>query len=70
MTEINSIQARILTVLIKSGRFMSTREVAQKASISWNTADAYLKKMLDNYWVEKKGRGTSYWKAIVDEDLL
>lgn len=64
---LNQHEARILTVLIKAERFMTTAEVARKATMSWNTAEKYLTRMHEEGWLQRKGKTTGYWKAILDE---
>ena len=66
---LNPIEAKILTVLLKSGDdYMTTAQVAKEAKISWNTALSYLKVIHERGWVEKLGDRTIYWKAIVQEE--
>lgn len=61
------IQAKILTVLIQNGDYMTTAQVASESKISWNTALFYLKEFYKKGWVEKEGERTIYWRAIVEE---
>lgn len=64
-TKLNPIEARILTVLIKDGGWMTTAQVSKEAKVSWNTALSYLNKFEDKGWVNKTGDTTLYWEAIV-----
>ena len=65
--ELNPYKARILSVLIKKGRYMITAQIAKAAHMSWNTAECHLEEMEDMGWLEKKGRTKLYWKAIVNK---
>jgi predicted HTH transcriptional regulator len=63
MTELNPQEKQILKVLLENP-YITTRQVAQKAKISWNTAKKYLDKFLENKWIEHQGKGKKdYWKA-------
>jgi len=67
MVDLNHYEASILSILIKNSRFMTTAQIANKTGMSWNTAEIYLKKLHKKGWVERKGKVTGYWKAIVEE---
>lgn len=64
--KLTPIEARILTVLIQDGDYMTTAKVAEEAKVSWNTAFAYLKKFYQKEWIEKIGDTTVYWKATTE----
>jgi Mn-dependent DtxR family transcriptional regulator len=58
------IEHKILKVLVERQWFMSTREIAYRARVSWNTADIYLRRFYDRGWVSKRVIGNRYyWKA-------
>jgi len=65
MANLNPIESKILTYLLKRKSFATTSRVAKGSRISWNTAESYLKKFHKKRWVKavKKGR-TIYWKAL------
>lgn len=63
---LSPIEARILSVLIKSGDYMTTGEVAKKAKVSWNTAFSYLNKFYNLGWINKTGDRTLYWESIAN----
>lgn len=65
MPSLNPIEHKILTVLVKrKTSYMTTARVAEKAGISWNTAESYLQAFHNLRWVSKKTSGrTVYWKA-------
>lgn len=56
---------RILTILIREGRFLTTAQIAEKTRMSWNTAEKYLRRMKYKGWVERRGDVVGYWKVIV-----
>jgi predicted HTH transcriptional regulator len=63
MSNLNPQERQILKVLLEN-QFLSTRQVAEKAGISWNTAKKYLDKFLEDKWIEHKSTGKKdYWKA-------
>ena len=62
---LNPYESKILTVLLKSNRFLTTAEIAGKAKISWNTAEHYLNIMEKKGWVKSEGNVQKYWKAIL-----
>jgi len=61
--QLNPIQSRILTEMIRNGGYMTTAEIAKQAKISWNTAFAYLRKFEVKGWVISMGDVTKYWIA-------
>tara|TARA_Y100000310_G_C20654778_1_gene801405 strand:- start:603 stop:806 length:204 start_codon:yes stop_codon:yes gene_type:complete len=65
MSELNPIESKILTYLLKRESFATTAKVARGARISWNTAEIYLKEFYKKGWVDVRKRGrTIYWRAI------
>jgi predicted transcriptional regulator len=57
-------EARILKVLLEHSYSLNTTQVADRANVSWNTSDKYLKRFYRKRWVSKKTRGNRiYWKA-------
>ncbi|MCD6371329.1 MAG: hypothetical protein J7L39_01260 [Candidatus Aenigmarchaeota archaeon] len=66
MTRLNPIEHKILKVLIQRRVFMSTREIARRARVSWNTAFVYLNRFYNRGWLSRKKVGNRiYWKARV-----
>jgi len=64
---LNPYEAKILTVLIKNPAYQNTTAIAKESKISWNTAEKYLDELYERGWVEKKGKTTIYWKAIINQ---
>jgi predicted transcriptional regulator len=57
-------ESRILKALLEHNYYLNTTQVAQKANVSWNTADKYLKKFRKSRWIDKKEIGNrDYWRA-------
>lgn len=48
------IQKQILDSMFYERRYMTVREISELAGVSWQTADAHLKKLLSKKFVEKK----------------
>ena len=64
MTELNSIQKKILETLLEYNRFLTTTEASKKSGVSWNTAKAYLEDFFSKGWIEHKKNGNrDLWKA-------
>jgi predicted transcriptional regulator len=60
-----SKEDQILKVLLEHNYYLTTTQVAKLAGVSWNTAVAYLKKFLENQWINMQNRGRrQLWKAI------
>ena len=53
---LNKQEKLILQTLYRARRFMSIKEIAEKAGMSWVTAKKYLKSLEDKKWI------------VVDED--
>ena len=63
MTELKPQEKQILKTLLEN-RYLTTRQVAEKTGISWNTAKKYLDKFLELKWIEHWTSGKKdYWKA-------
>ena len=63
MTELKPQEKQILKTLLENP-YLTTRQVAEKTGISWNTAKKYLDKFLEKKWIEHKTTGKKdYWKA-------
>jgi len=58
--EITSHEKDILRVLLKRKGWLNTTQIANRASMSWNTAIKYLERMYNRGWLSRKG---NYWKA-------
>ncbi len=57
---------KVLRVVVNRRTFISTKEVAEKSGVSWNTALTYLRKFYNKGWLSKKSVGNrTYWKARV-----
>lgn len=57
-------ESKVLKVLLEHDYYLSTTEVANLSKISWNTANAYLKKFHYRNWIDKKEKGNrDYWRA-------
>ncbi len=64
MAEMNPQEKQILKVLLEN-QFISTRQVAEKANLSWNTAKKYLDIFLERGWISHHSMsGKDYWKAF------
>ena len=64
MVQLNPIESKILTYLLKRKSYATTTQVARGSKISWNTADNYLKEFGRRGWVELRNIGTrKYWKV-------
>lgn len=64
MAQINAIESKILTYLLKRKSFATTRQVASSSKISWNTAENYLEEFTKKGWVEVRRIGRrKYWKV-------
>ncbi len=57
---LNPYEARILTVMLKKNRWMTTAEIAYFTRFSWNTVDKYINRIYNRGWLSKN-RG--YWRA-------
>jgi Mn-dependent DtxR family transcriptional regulator len=65
MVELNAIEARILTVLLKRKTYATTAQIARRARVSWNTAEEYLHLFYGRGWLSKRTVGRRiYWKAV------
>jgi len=63
MDELKPQEKQILKTLLENP-YLTTRQVAEKTGISWNTAKKYLDKFLEFKWIEHKTTGKKdYWKA-------
>ncbi|HIH25764.1 winged helix-turn-helix transcriptional regulator [Candidatus Woesearchaeota archaeon] len=63
---LNPYERAILSVLLNSRRSLTTGEIAERSRISWNTAEKYLKYLMERGWVKRSQWGSRYyWKAIV-----
>ena len=61
---LNPIEHKIVKVLLEHDYSLSTKEIAEKSGISWNTALFYLKKMHERGWIEREQIGNrTYWSA-------
>lgn len=59
----HKLKKRILE-LIKKSKVVTTTEVSEKLSISWNTAEKYLLELaLDNHIQRMKKSGVNLWAA-------
>ncbi|MBS3081594.1 helix-turn-helix domain-containing protein [Candidatus Pacearchaeota archaeon] len=63
---INPYEANILRILLKYKIFLSTRSIAQKSKMSWNTAEKYLLELEQRGWVVKRGKTLKYWKVVIE----
>lgn len=62
--ELKNFEKIVLKTLLESGEFLSTREIAGKAEISWSTADRWLKNLDKRGWiVHKKIGNRDYWRG-------
>jgi hypothetical protein len=65
--ELNAVERQILKVLLENP-FISTRQVAAKAGVSWSTAKKCLDSFRERMWVEYRSRKSrEYWKAYPPE---
>ena len=63
---LNPTEYKILKTLVQRRIFMSTREIAIRSRVSWNTAFNYLNKFYNRGWLSRKKVGNRiYWKAKV-----
>lgn len=67
-TGLNNHQKALLKVLMEHAYYLTTREIAQRAKVSWVTADKYLQAFDKLGWImhahEKRAKTTKdYWKA-------
>ena len=64
---IDAIDEKILKVLVECGEFISTKEVARKSGISWNTADGHLHKLYNKGIInhENLGARIDLWEAHI-----
>jgi len=63
-TNLVPIEHKIVKVLLEHDYYLSTKEVAEKAGISWNTALFHLNKLHEKGWIEREERGNRiYWSA-------
>lgn len=59
----SSPQKRIINALYIANRALTTTKVADKAEMSWVTADKYLHELRDKGYVENRRIGKAvYWK--------
>jgi len=64
MAQLNPIESKILTYLLKRKSFSTTSIIAKRSKVSWNTAEAYLQRFSSRGWVQKKQVGRRiYWKV-------
>ena len=64
--KLNPIEYRILKVVVQRRIFMTTRDIAHRSKISWNTAFIYLTRFYNKGWLSKRKVGNRvYWKAKV-----
>lgn len=65
MNRLNPREREILKTLLEHNYYLTTTQVAKLAGVSWNTAEAYLKKFFDDGWINKQSRGRwQLWKAV------
>jgi DNA-binding MarR family transcriptional regulator len=63
LNNLSAHEQQILKVLLENP-YISTRQVARKAGISWNTTKKYLDRFREMKWVEhKRGKSKDFWKA-------
>lgn len=63
MAQINPIESKILTYLLKRKTYTTTRQVAKGSRISWNTAEDYLGEFYKKGWIEVRIAGRrKYWR--------
>ncbi len=60
MVNLNPYETRILTVMLKKNRWMTTTEISHFTKFSWNTVDKYIKRIYVRGWISKN---RNYWKA-------
>jgi len=61
---VNNHKKAILKTLLEHCFFLTTRQAAQHAGVSWVTADKYLRELEQCGWVSHTNRnGKDYWKA-------
>ena len=61
--KLTPIEHKILKTVVENNIFMSTREIALRSGVSWNTAFVYLKRFYNRGWLSKKTVGKRvYWK--------
>jgi len=69
MSEFNIYEEKILKTLHSSRIPLSTKEVAEKSGIAWNTARKHLRSLSDNGYVKNHDEGNSIeWEMSVDSD--
>jgi len=67
MTEFNIYEEKILQVLHRARIPISTREVARRADISWNTAKKYLEILFEDGYIESYDAGNAIEWEIIEE---
>lgn len=66
MARLTPIEHKVLKVLVERNRFITAREVASRAKVSWNTADRYIRRFYQKGWLSRYTSGNRiYWKARI-----
>jgi len=63
-TRVKAIDHKIIKVLLENDEYLTTKEVAELAGISWNTALFHLNRLYEKGWIEMIERGNrQYWRG-------
>jgi len=58
------IERNILKTLAEERRWMSTRHIARRSNISWQSSDKYLNQFKNNSWVNHRTTGKKRKKGL------
>ncbi len=64
--KLNPIERRIIQILIVQRGLLNKNELAQRARVSWNTAEKYITKLQNRGWIGQKKIGSiTYFYARI-----